>query len=161
MKHLLLALALSGLAACGGTASLPSAASSTTSTKPVSTTSVPGDGAVVASFADLRARAAFPPLLPTWTPTTLHIGPIQAWMYGQGGKITEFTVTYAESSGKPAIQLYEALSSYPNPQYGGTTVSIRPGVSGRYDSTMPVLQWTERHTYCAIQAGGPIPTGVL
>lgn len=157
---MIVALALTGLSACGGGAGIPSAASSTTSTKPGSTPSSQGGGTLVATVADLRASAAFPPLLPTWTPPTLHVGPIQAWRYGREGKITELTVTYAEETGDPAIQLYEALSSYPNRGYGGATVSIRPGVTGRYDSSLPVLQWTENNTYCAIQAGGPIPTGV-
>lgn len=164
MKGVLAVLAIAGLAGCGGTSSAhsptrPPASTGTLSGAAAST--APRDaGSVVPTEAALPKGAAFRPLLPSAMPDGLSVGPIQAWRYDDKGRITEFTVTYDNASGSPAVQLFEALATYPNRQYGGDTVTIRPGLTGRYDAGLPVLQWTQSGVYCAIQGGGPIPRAV-
>ncbi len=124
---------------------------------PTATAASTQTGARIATLAALRQAAATPPLLPGWLPAGLALGPIQAWRYDDRGRVTAFTITYLNAHHAPALQFYEAPASYPNARYVGAAVVIRPGLTGTYNSSLPVLWWVENSTYCAIQAGGPVP----
>jgi hypothetical protein len=108
-------------------------------------------------LAALRRALAYPPLIPARLPRGLRTGTI-----GTGGattsrcKITTFTVTYVDSSGHPAVQLYEAPQASPSVRFPGRAVTIRPGLSGTLNSGsgMVILWWIQDGRYCALQSGG-------
>ena len=112
-------------------------------------------------LAALRRAMAHPPLIPASLPDGLHVGPIAS----SGGlshcKITAFTITYRDSAGHPAVQLYEAPRASPAVRFPGRPVTIRPGLTGTLNSGsgMVILWWIQDGRYCSLQTGG-ITAGV-
>jgi hypothetical protein len=124
------------------------------------TTPEPKACPVVTSLPDLAAlrnTLAYAPLIPAILPDGLRIAAI-----GSSGamtsrcQLTTFTITYRDSSGRPAAQLYEAPQTSPSVRFPGTAVTIRPGLTGTLNSTsgMVILWWIQDGRYCALQSGG-------
>lgn len=109
------------------------------------------------SLAALRSTLAYPPLLPASLPGGLRTGTI-----GSSGattsrcKITTFTITYRDSAGHPAVQLYEAPQASPSVRFPGRAVTIRPGLTGTLLNRggWEILWWIQDGRYCALQSGG-------
>jgi hypothetical protein len=108
-------------------------------------------------LASLRNTLAYPPLIPASLPGGLRIAAI-----GSSGemtsrcKLTTFTITYQDSSGRPAVQLYEAPQASASVRFPGTAVTIRPGLTGTLNSAsgMAILWWIQDGRYCSLQSGG-------
>jgi hypothetical protein len=109
------------------------------------------------SRSKLQARAAFAVLLPTRLPTGLHA---QAFAtiatQPTTGKLLGFTITYANATNQPALQLYEAPAASPSVRFPGRPVTIRAGVIGTYSGSGPprFLWWIQNGTYYSLQEGG-------
>lgn len=105
----------------------------------------------------LRAALASPPLIPPSLPDGLRIGAIgSSGATARGCKITSFTITYRDSAGHPAVQLYEAPQASPAVRFPGRAVTIRPGLAGTLNSGsgMEILWWIQDGRYCSLQSGG-------
>jgi hypothetical protein len=108
-------------------------------------------------LASLRNTLAYPPLLPASLPDGLRIAAIgSSGAMTSGCKLTTFTITYRDSSSRPAVQLYEAPQASASVRFPGTAVTIRPGLTGTLNSTsgMAILWWIQDGRYCALQSGG-------
>jgi hypothetical protein len=72
------------------------------------------------------------------------------------GKLLGFTITYANATNRPALQLYEAPAASPSVRFPGRRVVIRAGVTGTYSSSnaMQLLWWIQNGTYSSLQQGG-------
>jgi hypothetical protein len=122
---------------------------------PAATPTAPQPGAVP-TLAALRKALAYPPLLPARLPGGLRIGGI-ATIAGSaaGSKFTEFTITYANPSGTPVAQLYEAPGSSQSVHFSGRAVAIRPGITGTVSTEEGlILWWLQDDRYCSLQTGG-------
>lgn len=112
-------------------------------------TSLPG-------LAALRGALAYPPLIPSRLPHRWHAGAIGADTTASHCKITAFTITYQDVSGRPAVQLFEAPQASPSVRFPGRAVTIRPGLTGTLNtsSNMTILWWIQDGRYCSLQTGG-------
>jgi hypothetical protein len=123
-------------------------------------TPAPGPCTAITSLsglAALRSALAYPPLLPSRLPDGLRTGAIESvGPTTKGCKITIFTITYQDPSGRPAVQLYEAPQASPSVRFPGSAVVIRPGLTGTLNSGsgMAILWWIQDGRYCALQSGG-------
>jgi hypothetical protein len=129
-------------------------------------------GVTLPGLGALRSALAYPPLIPAALPDGLRLDTI-----GSSGpttsrcKITSFTITYRNTAGHPAVQLYEAPRASPAVRFPGRAVIIRRGLTGRLNtsSEMEILWWIQDGRYCALQSGGRtagvpltrVPTAVL
>jgi hypothetical protein len=110
-----------------------------------------------ASRSELQARAAFTVLLPTRLPPSLHAQAIAAVATQPStGKLLGFTITYADSANRPALQLYEAPAASPSVRFPGRPVTIRAGITGTYSASGSprFLWWIQDGTYLSLQQGG-------
>jgi hypothetical protein len=112
-------------------------------------------------LAALRSALAAPPLLPASLPDGLQVGAIVAYRITSGAttgrcKITAFTITYRDPTGRPAISLYEAPRASAAVRFPGRAVTIGPGLTGTLNSGtgMVILWWIQDGRYCALQSGG-------
>jgi len=111
-------------------------------------------------LAALRRATAHPPLIPASLPDGLRVGPIASGGALSHCKITAFTITYRDSAGHPAVQLYEAPRASPAVRFPGRPVTIRPGLTGTLTSRgLVILWWIQDGRYCSLQTGG-ITAGV-
>jgi hypothetical protein len=133
----------------------PPAQSSTSS--PTTVTPTPS------GLAQLRAHAAYPPLVPARLPAGVHQAAIQPVTEDPvTGKIDSFTITYNDSAGHPAVQLYEAPAASPAVRFPGRAVTITPPTGGKPATVgtlnaspgLQILWWIEGATYCSLQEGG-------
>jgi hypothetical protein len=118
----------------------------------------PGCRAAVSlpDLAALRRALARPPLIPASLPDRLRVGPISGSPGPGHCKVTAFTITYDDSVGRPAVQLYEAPQASPAVRFPGRRVTIRPGLTGTVTRGGPmVILWLiQDGRYCSLQTGG-------
>jgi hypothetical protein len=72
------------------------------------------------------------------------------------GKLLGFTITYANATNQPALQLYEAPAASPSVRFPGRPVFIRAGITGTYSASnsIQILWWIQNGTYASLQQGG-------
>lgn len=128
-----------------GTFTLPTPAATPAPTQP----------GALPTVAALRKALAYRPLLPGRLPAGLHTAAIATIAGPAAGKLTEFTITYANPAGTPVVQLYEAPGSSPSVHFTGRPVAIRPGITGTVSTEEGlILWWLQAGRYCSLQTGG-------
>jgi hypothetical protein len=107
-------------------------------------------------LAALRRALAHPPLIPASLPGGLRVGRIDGSPGPGHCTINAFTITYDDTAGPPAVQLYEAPRTSPAVRFPGRAVTIRPGLTGTITSgsEMVILWWIQDGRYCSLQTGG-------
>jgi hypothetical protein len=128
-----------------------------------STSSPTTVAATPSGLAQLRARTAYPPLLPARLPAGVRQAAIQPVTEDPvTGKIDSFTITYDDPGGHPAVQLYEAPAASPAVRFPGRAMTITPPAAGKPATVgtlnaspgLQILWWIQGGTYCSLQEGG-------